>query len=64
MNTDKDMSARKRGLGKGLDLLLSTSNNARQRQVEEDTKADTNQQTVDENRGELRKATYRMVTPW
>ncbi|GAB1622265.1 ParB/RepB/Spo0J family partition protein [Agarivorans albus] len=63
MNTDKDMSARKRGLGKGLDLLLSTSNNARQRQVEEDTKADTNQQTVDENRGELRKLPIEWLRP-
>ncbi|GAD00494.1 ParB/RepB/Spo0J family partition protein [Agarivorans sp. B2Z047] len=57
------MSARKRGLGKGLDLLLSTSNNARQRQVEEDTKADTNQQTVDENRGELRKLPIEWLRP-
>jgi ParB family chromosome partitioning protein len=63
MNTDKDMSARKRGLGKGLDLLLSTSNNARQRQVEEDTKADTNQQTVDENRGDLRKLPIEWLRP-
>jgi ParB family chromosome partitioning protein len=63
MNTDKDMSARKRGLGKGLDLLLSTSNNARQRQVEEDTKADTNQQTVDQNRGELRKLPIEWLRP-
>ncbi|MEE1676149.1 ParB/RepB/Spo0J family partition protein [Agarivorans aestuarii] len=57
------MSARKRGLGKGLDLLLSTSNNARQRQVEEDTKADTNQQTVDENRGDLRKLPIEWLRP-
>ncbi|WP_220719681.1 ParB/RepB/Spo0J family partition protein [Agarivorans litoreus] len=57
------MSARKRGLGKGLDLLLSTSNNARQRQVEEDTKADTNQQTVDQNRGELRKLPIEWLRP-
>ncbi|MGY5451395.1 ParB/RepB/Spo0J family partition protein [Agarivorans sp. MS3-6] len=57
------MTARKRGLGKGLDLLLSTSNNARQRQVEEDTKADHNQQTVDDNRGELRKLPIEWLRP-
>ncbi|MDO6685830.1 MULTISPECIES: ParB/RepB/Spo0J family partition protein [unclassified Agarivorans] len=57
------MSARKRGLGKGLDLLLSTSNNARQRQVEEDTKADSNQQTVDQNRGDLRKLPIEWLRP-
>lgn len=63
MSMDKDMSARKRGLGKGLDLLLSTSNNARQRQVEEDTKADTNQQTVDDNRGDLRRLPIEWLRP-
>ncbi len=63
MDTDKHMSARKRGLGKGLDLLLSTSNNARQRQVEQDTKADSNQQVVDQNRGDLRKLPIEWLHP-
>ncbi len=63
MSTENNMVARKRGLGKGLDVLLSTSSSARQRQVEEDTKADNAQETVDNNRGELRKLPIEWLSP-
>jgi len=46
------MSVKKRGLGKGLDALLSTSNTARTKQVEDDK--NTPQAAVENNDGELR----------
>lgn len=46
------MSVKKRGLGKGLDALLSTSNTARSKQVETDKKVVSN---VVEREGELRQ---------
>lgn len=46
------MSVKKRGLGKGLDALLSTSNTARTKQVEDDKI--TSQPEIENNDGELR----------
>ncbi|MGB0834497.1 MAG: ParB/RepB/Spo0J family partition protein [Psychrobium sp.] len=46
------MSVKKRGLGKSLDALLSTSNTARTKQVEADKQA---QPVVEEQEGELRQ---------
>ena len=47
------MTPKKRGLGKGLDALLSTSTAARQKQVMSDQR--TEQAMAPTNQGELRK---------
>jgi ParB family chromosome partitioning protein len=57
------MSSRKRGLGKGLDSLLSTSSDARHRQVSEDVRANQTQHIVNDNSGELRKIPIEWLTP-
>ena len=49
------MSVKKRGLGKGLDALLSTSNSARTKQVAADKKADSTITAVVGKEGELRQ---------
>ncbi len=55
------MSPKKRGLGKGLDALLSTSNTARTKQVEADTK-DVSKQVI-EQEGELRHLPIEFLVP-
>ncbi|RKF22243.1 ParB/RepB/Spo0J family partition protein [Alginatibacterium sediminis] len=57
------MNSKKRGLGKSLDILLSTSTNARQRQIQEDVRAESAQQTVDDNRGDLRRLPIEWLSP-
>lgn len=57
------MNSKKRGLGKSLDILLSTSTNARQRQIQEDVRAESAQQTVDDNRGDLRRIPIEWLSP-
>lgn len=55
------MSPKKRGLGKGLDALLSTSNTARTKQVEADTK-EVAQQVIEQD-GELRNIPVEFLIP-
>ncbi|HEY5716556.1 MAG TPA: ParB/RepB/Spo0J family partition protein, partial [Psychromonas sp.] len=47
------MLGKKRGLGKGLDSLLSSSSSSRQKQVSYDADAEKNQQLVDNVKGTL-----------
>ncbi|WP_094752706.1 ParB/RepB/Spo0J family partition protein [Psychromonas sp. CD1] len=47
------MLGRKRGLGKGLDSLLSSSNISRSKQVSHDIQAEKTQQIVESGKGEL-----------
>jgi len=55
------MSPKKRGLGKGLDALLSTSNTARSKQVEADT-IKVAEQVIDQQ-GELRQLPVEFLIP-
>ena len=48
------MQVKKRGLGKGLDSLLSSSTVNRKKQVSHDFHAEKTQQLVDDNKGSLR----------
>ena len=57
------MNPKKRGLGKGLDALLSNSNGARNRQVVEDIKTERAQHSVDSLQGELTRLPINQLTP-
>lgn len=57
------MNPKKRGLGKGLDALLSNSTGARNRQVAEDIKTERAQQSVDSLQGELTRLPINVLKP-
>jgi len=57
------MNPKKRGLGKGLDALLSNSTGARNRQVVEDIKTERAQQSVDSLQGELNRLPVDRLKP-
>ncbi len=54
---------RKRGLGKGLDALLSTSNAARSAKVKAEISAEKAQQVAEENKGELQHLPIELLRP-
>jgi ParB family chromosome partitioning protein len=57
------MTLKKRGLGKGLEALLGTSQAARQKQIVSDTQADAAQNRVDNQKGELQTLPLNWLRP-
>ncbi|NTS76243.1 ParB/RepB/Spo0J family partition protein [Catenovulum sp. SM1970] len=57
------MSAKKRGLGRGLDALLTTSRALETPQPEEQVQQELNVDTTPEEKGELRKLPIEQLTP-
>ena len=57
------MTSKKRGLGKGLEALLGTSQVARQKQILSDIQADAAQIKVDDQKGELQTLPVSWLRP-